>query len=126
MAVHSMVVVLALALGSVPSLGGAPSSPNAQASPPQEMPFTVEGKITQLSSNTFTVNSGENIIFRVRYDDKTEIKREDGSAGSAKDLHVGLTVRVEGSLSESGVITAGQIEIRQKSSGRKPAQGPQP
>jgi hypothetical protein len=117
MPVHSMVLALAVVLGWGPSPGSAP---------PQEMPFTVEGKITQLSSDTLTVDSGENIIFRVRYDDKTQIMREDGTAGSVKDLRVNLVVRVEGSLSESGIITAQQIAILQKSSGRKPSPKRQP
>jgi hypothetical protein len=81
------------------------------AGPPQEMNFTVEGKITRLSQSKFTLNSEENMVFHVRYDDKTEIKRQDGNSASAKDLRVGLKVKVDGDLTESGEIVAHRIVI---------------
>jgi outer membrane lipoprotein-sorting protein len=74
--------------------------------------FTVEGKINSLDHNKLTLNTEGNIIFHVRYDDKTEFKRDDGSAASSKDLRVGLRIRVEGDLTESGEIVAQRIELQ--------------
>jgi hypothetical protein len=73
--------------------------------------FTVEGKINTLGQNKLTLNSEENIIFHVRYDEKTEFKSDDGSAASSKDLRVGLRIRIEGDLTESGEIVAQKIEL---------------
>lgn len=78
---------------------------------PQSSNFTLEGKITHLAPGKLTINTEENIVFHVRYDDKTEIKHADGSPGSAKDLRVGLKVHVEGDLTESGEIVAAKIEL---------------
>jgi len=78
----------------------------------QAMNFTVEGKITKQAPGKLTISSGENIIFHVRYDDKTDIKKSDGSPGTANDLRVGVVVRVEGELTESGEIIAARIEIQ--------------
>jgi len=77
----------------------------------QENAFTVEGKVNTLGQNKLTLNSGENIIFHVRYDEKTEFKSDDGSAASSKDLRVGLRINVEGDLTESGEIVAKKIEL---------------
>ena len=77
----------------------------------QAMNFTVEGKINTLDQNKLTLNTEENIIFHVRYDDKTEFKSDDGSPASSKDLRVGLKIRVEGDLTESGEIVAQKIEL---------------
>lgn len=73
--------------------------------------FTLEGKITEAESGKLTINTEENILFHVRYDDKTEIKRADGSEGSAKDLKVGARVHVVGDLEESGEISASEITL---------------
>jgi hypothetical protein len=73
--------------------------------------FNVEGKINTLGQNKLTLNSEENMIFHVRWDDKTEFKSEDGSPASSKDLRVGLRIRVEGDLTESGEIVAQKIEL---------------
>jgi hypothetical protein len=81
------------------------------ASRPQEMNFTVEGKITRHAPGKLTINTEENIVFHVRYEDKTDIQRKDGSKGSAKDLRVGTKVKVAGELNESGEITAQKIEL---------------
>jgi hypothetical protein len=77
----------------------------------QAMNFTVEGKINTLGQNKLTLNTEENIIFHVRYDDKTEFKSEDGSPAGRKDLRIGLRIRVEGDLTESGEIVALKIEL---------------
>jgi hypothetical protein len=83
--------------------------------------FTLEGKITEKSEGKLTVSSGENIIFHVLYNDKTEIRKKDGSPGTAQDLHTGLTISVAGDLAESGEITAKKIEIEADGSGNKSA-----
>jgi hypothetical protein len=78
----------------------------------QAMNFTVEGKINTLDQNKLTLNTEENILFHVRYDDKTEFKSDDGGPASSKDLRVGLRIKVEGDLTESGEIVAQKIEIQ--------------
>jgi hypothetical protein len=74
--------------------------------------FTLQGKITTLAAGKITVSTEENIIFHVRYDDKTEIKKKDGSPGAASDLKVGLMIAIAGDLQESGEIAAKKIEIQ--------------
>ncbi len=76
--------------------------------------FTLQGKINRVETGKFTVNTEENILFHVRYDDKTVITRADGSAGSPKDLRVGAVVQVEGDLEESGEIAAATIKLQPK------------
>ena len=88
--------------------------PGAQAQPlrlVQESGFTLEGKVTEKSEGKLTVSTEENIIFHVRYDEKTDIRLKDGAQGSDKDLKAGLKVRVEGDLSESGEILAHKIQL---------------
>jgi hypothetical protein len=87
--------------------------PGRARAPQQGMNFTVEGKIARLSPGKFTVSTEANIIFRVVYDDKTEIKRGDGSKASVKDFRVGVKVKVEGDLTEAGEVVAQKIEIQQ-------------
>ena len=89
-------------------------SPGSSPTPPaqDEMNFTLEGKITEKTAGKLTVSSGENMVFHVVYNDKTEIKKKDGSPGAAQDLHTGLTISVAGDLAESGIVTAKKIEIQ--------------
>jgi hypothetical protein len=99
------------------------------ASPPSAVPipmaddmnFTLEGKITEKTAGKLTVSSGENMIFHVFYNDKTEIRKKGGSLGTAEDLHTGLTISVAGDLAESGEITAKKIEIEAGGSENKSA-----
>ena len=86
-------------------------APPLPAPSAQDSDFTMEGKITDKSAGKLTVNSGDNIIFHVLYNDSTEIKKKDGSPGTAEDLRIGVKVSVAGSLAESGEITAKKIEI---------------
>ncbi len=90
---------------SLPSTRGAPP-------PPVQINFTVEGKITKLSPGKLTLSTEGNIIFHVRYDDKTDIQRADGSKGSDKDFRVGVKVKVDGDLTESGEVVAARIAIQ--------------
>ena len=80
--------------------------------PADESDFTLEGKITKQEAGKLTVSTEENIIFHVTYDEKTEVKRKDGSTGSAKDLQVGAVIDVTGKLSETGEIRSTRIEIK--------------
>jgi len=79
----------------------------------------LEGKITEKTAGKLTVSTGENMIFHVLYNDKTEIKKKDGSPGTAQDLHTGLRISVAGDLAESGEITAKKIEIEGEGSGKQ-------
>jgi hypothetical protein len=85
------------------------------------MNFTVEGKITRLAPNKITLSTEENMVFHVVYSDQTEIKNKDGPSATAKDLRVGLRVRVDGDLTESGEIIARRIEIQQAPGEKKPS-----
>jgi len=89
----------------------APLSAAPTLSAQDENNFTLEGKITEKTAGKLTVSTGENMIFHVLYNDKTEIKKKDGSPGTAQDLHTGLTISVAGDLAESGEITAKKIAI---------------
>ena len=104
-------LLCALQLCQATSLPLATPVPAFSAQDQQEMNFTLEGKITEKTASKLTVSSGENMIFHVLYNDKTEIKKKDGSAGTAQDLHIGLRISVAGDLAESGEITAKKIEI---------------
>jgi hypothetical protein len=72
----------------------------------------MEGKITEKTEGKLTLSSGDNVIFHVLYNAKTEILKKDGSAGTAEDLRIGVNVHVAGSLADSGEITARKIEIQ--------------
>ena len=85
----------------------------------QEMNFTLEGKISKLSPGKLTISGEGNIIFHVAYNDKTAIKRQDGSAGTPKDVQVGTRIHVEGDLQESGEIIAQRISIQPESTDKK-------
>jgi hypothetical protein len=87
------------------------SPPSAAPIPPAQDMFTLEGKITEKTAGKLTISTGENIIFHVLYNDKTEIRKKDGSLGTAQDLHTGLKVSIAGDLAETGEITAKKIEI---------------
>ncbi len=86
---------------------------------PQETNFILEGKITRKAPNKLTINTQDNIVFHASYDEKTEIKRQDGSQGSAKDLRVGNQVRVAGELTETGEIKAQTIEVEQSAGSQR-------
>jgi hypothetical protein len=115
-AILASTLLFGLQLSATPSASpeSAPTFSSAQ-----EMNFTLEGRISTLTANKMTVSTEENIIFHVKYDEKTEIRKKDGSPATAKDLHVGLRVGVEGDLTESGEIIAKRIEIQAEAS-KKP------
>lgn len=112
----SLVAASALAVTSTRPVTAAPLAP---ALAQETMNFTVEGKITQHTGQRLTINTEGNIIFRVVYSEKTSITRKDGSAGSAKDLRVGVRVHVDGDLTESGEIIAQKITIQSEPQAEK-------
>jgi hypothetical protein len=76
-----------------------------------ESNFTLEGKVTQKSAGKLTISTEENIVFHVRYDEKTDIRLKDGAQGSDKDLKTGLTVTVQGEFNQSGEVVAHKIQV---------------
>jgi uncharacterized protein DUF5666 len=82
--------------------------------------FTLEGKISKVETGKFTVSTEENIIFHVRYDDKTEIKHPDGSTATSKEFRVGTQVKAEGEFTDSGEIAAKKIEIQPAADSKSP------
>jgi hypothetical protein len=82
--------------------------------PFQDSNFDLEGVIRKQSAGHLTVDQGQGILFRVVYDDKTPIVKDDGSSGSEKDLKIGASVHVVGDLQASGEIKAQRIEIQPK------------
>jgi hypothetical protein len=121
MVIRRAVVLTALAFCvlqfSHPAFGLGPLA-NPPSLAAQDNNFTLEGKITEKVGTKLTVSTGENIIFHVVYNDKTEIKKKDGSPGTGEDLHKGVTISVAGDLAESGEITAKTIGIESDGSGK--------
>jgi hypothetical protein len=87
--------------------------PDGDLHPVQESEsnFTLEGKVTQKSEGKLTVSTEQNILFHVRYDEKTDIRLKDGAQGSDQDLKTGLTVAVQGEFNKSGEIVAHKIQV---------------
>jgi hypothetical protein len=95
------------------------NAPRAGLAFAQEMNFTVQGKITQNAGGKLTISTEGNIIFRVTYNEKTEITQADGSSGSSKDLQVGKMIHVDGDLQESGEIIAHKIAVMAEPDSKK-------
>lgn len=85
--------------------------------PPQNVSFTVTGKITDRSPGKITVDGGQGMLFDVEYNSQTEIQRQDGSSAKPSDLKVGVEVRAEGVLTEAGDIIAKKIVIQASAKG---------
>jgi hypothetical protein len=113
----AIVAGLLLAISYVVPALSAPRAP-LPAAPAQDY-FTLEGKITDKSPGKVTVSGGENIIFHVVYNEKTAIRKPDGSPATADDLHIGLTIAVAGDLADSGEIAAKTIDIKGQGSGKQ-------
>jgi hypothetical protein len=108
--------ISAFFLASALAAGAASLSDSLSQSdaPSQAMNFTVEGKITEHTPGKLTLRAEGNMVFHVRYDDKTEVKSKDGSPASAKDLRTGLKVRIEGELTEAGEVIAQRIQLEEE------------
>jgi hypothetical protein len=76
-----------------------------------ESNFTLDGKVTQKSAGKLTISTEQNIVFHVRYDEKTDIRLKDGTQGSDKDLKTGLNVSVQGEFNQSGEVVAHKIQV---------------
>jgi len=105
----SVVIVMFLPVGAWSSCPDRQPAAILRAAP--EMDFTLEGTVHTLDHNKLTIHTEDNIIFHVSYDDKTEFRDEDGKPGHSTDLKVGLRIRVEGDLAESGEIGAQRITL---------------
>ena len=114
-------VFVALFAAPVVSAPAGLTPPDIKARPasPQAMNFSLEGKITNQATGKLTVSTEENIVFQVTYDEKTDIKYDDGAQGSGQNLRVGVHIKVDGELAESGEINARKIVIVKEQ--KKPA-----
>lgn len=105
-----------LVAGSLVSLGFASFTARLIAQgnnpPPQNISFTVTGKITDCSPGKITVSSGQDMLFDVQYNSSTAIQHQDGTSANGSELKVGEHVRVVGLLTEAGDIIAKKIVIQ--------------
>jgi predicted NAD/FAD-binding protein len=85
--------------------------------PPPDISFSVNGTITEQSPGKLTVDSGQNMLFTVKYDSTTQIQNEDGSPARASDLRVGVKILAKGTLTEAGDVIAKAITIEPGSKG---------
>lgn len=103
-----MAVLLALSLLAIPICSWASQGENP---PQQDISFSVSGPITEQSPGKLTVDSGQNMLFTVKYDSTTKIEHEDGRPAQASDLHVGTKILAKGALTEAGDVIAKAITI---------------
>jgi hypothetical protein len=95
-----------------------------QNPPQQDVSFSVEGTISEKSAGKLTVDSGQNLLFTVKYDSNTQIQHDDGSGARASELRIGVKILAKGVLTEAGDVIARTITIEAKSKGRsKPPEG---
>lgn len=111
----AFVTVLLLVCGSAAS--AAASAFQGQNPPPQAISFSVNGSITERSTGTLTVDSGQNMLFTVKYDSATKIQHKDGSPAKASELRVGIKILAKGTLTEAGDLIAKSIVIESGSKG---------
>lgn len=110
--IHRIIFVTALLLGFATL--GLPLRAwafQAQNPPPPDVSFSVDGTITEKSPGKLTVDSGQNMLFTVKYESTTKIQHADGSAAKASDLRVGIKIMAKGSLTEAGDVIAKVITI---------------
>lgn len=84
---------------------------------PPDISFSVNGSITEASAGKLTVDSGQNMLFTVKYDTTTQIQHKDGSPAKASDLRVGVKILAKGTLTEAGDVIAKTITIESGSKG---------
>ena len=85
--------------------------------PPPDVSFSVNGTITEQSPGKLTVDSGQNMLFTVKYDSTTLIKHTDGGPANASDFRVGGKISARGTLTEAGDVIAKTITIESGSKG---------
>jgi hypothetical protein len=78
---------------------------------PPDVSFSVNGTITEQSPGKLTVDSGQNMLFTVKYDSTTQIQHSDGSPAKSSDLRVGVKISARGTLTEAGDVIAKTITI---------------
>ncbi|HET7213642.1 MAG TPA: hypothetical protein VFL79_08640 [Terriglobia bacterium] len=78
---------------------------------PPDISFSVNGTITEKSAGKLTVDSGQNLLFTVKYDSTTQIQHEDGSPAKDSDLREGTKILAKGTLTEAGDVIAKIITI---------------
>lgn len=96
------------------ALGGQGQNP-----PPQDVSFSVNGTITERSPGKLTVDSGQNMLFTVKYDSTTQVEHRDGSPAKASELRVGTKILAKGVLTEAGDVNAKKITIESGSKNQK-------
>ena len=84
---------------------------------PPDVSFSVNGTITEKSSGKLTVDSGQDMLFTVKYDSTTQIQHSDGSPAKASDLRAGVKILAKGTLTEAGDVIAKTITIESGSKG---------
>jgi hypothetical protein len=115
--IRRVLFVAALLLG-LTVLGMSLRTPAFQGqNPPPDISFSVNGSITEASAGKLTVDSGQNMLFTVKYDATTQIQHQDGSAAKASDLRVGVKILAKGTLTEAGDVIAKTITIESGSKG---------
>ncbi len=82
-----------------------------QNPPSQDISFSVSGTITERSPGKLTVDSGQDMLFTVKYDSTTQIQHHDGSPAKASELRVGIKILAKGVLTEAGDVIAKTITI---------------
>jgi hypothetical protein len=85
--------------------------------PPPDISFSVNGTITEKSPGKLTVDSGQDMLFTVKYDSTTQIQRDDGSPAKDSDLREGVKILAKGTLTEAGDVIAKTITIEAGSKG---------
>ena len=83
--------------------------------PPPDISFSVNGTITEKSPGKLTVDSGQDMLFTVKYDSTTQIQHQDGSPAKDSDLRVGVKILAKGDLTEAGDVVAKTITIEPES-----------
>ena len=84
---------------------------------PPDISFSVNGTITEKSAGKLTVDSGQNLLFTVKYDSTTQIQHEDGSPAKSSDLRIGTKILAKGTLTEAGDVIAKTITIEAEPKG---------
>lgn len=108
-----MALLLALALLAMPR----ELLPAQGQNPPPNISFSVNGAITEKSPGKLTVDSGQNMLFTVKYDSTTQIQHKDGSPANDEELRVGVKILAEGELTEAGDVIAKKISIESGAKG---------
>jgi hypothetical protein len=112
---HCAVLAFLLLLGvATPGILLHASGFQGQNPPPQDISFSVNGAITESSPGKLTVDSGQDMLFTVKYDSTTQIQHDDGNPAKASDLQVGIKILAKGELTEAGDVIAKIITIESK------------